>query len=128
MKGTKVLSVNHLYRRGFGPPDKRFLNPDGTATSRLFKLRPKDKGRLSVDVKEMTTVEKAIGNPGNFVLFEIPVCEVEALDLETIHDPLTAEEHGIENNAHALILGVHEDDDIKPGLLARASKRILINS
>ncbi|MGV3767286.1 MAG: hypothetical protein ACO1NW_14225 [Chitinophagaceae bacterium] len=124
MNGTKVLSINHLYRRGFGPPDKRFLNPDGSATSRLFKLRAKDEGKLSVDVKEMTTPDQAVIDPTKFILFEIPVRGVSEIKLDAIHDPLTLEEHGVENLAHALILGIDDDDDVKPGLLARMSKRI----
>ncbi len=51
LKGQKVSSDWHLYRRGFGPPDR-------TATSRALKLREKGKGKPSVDVKEMTTAAK----------------------------------------------------------------------
>lgn len=124
MRGQKVSSLHHLYRRAFGPPDKRFLNPDGSATSRVFKLRPKDNGELSVDVKELTTITAAISDPERFVLFEIPVQSVEDLNLTAIHDPLNHAEHGIDNDAHALILGILEDDDIVPGQLARASSRV----
>lgn len=126
VKGQKVSSDWHLYRRGFGPPDKRFLNPDGTATSRAFKLREKDEGKLSVDVKEMTTAANAIIDPTKFVLFEIPVATVEEIGLTAIHDPLTVVDDGIENDAHACVVGLDEEDDIKPGLLARASRRIAV--
>jgi len=126
VKGQKVSSDWHLYRRGFGPPDKRFLNPDGTATSRAFKLRDKDQGKLSVDVKEMTTAANAIIDPTKFVLFEVPVVAVEKIGLSTVHDPLSVVNDGIENDAHASILGLDDDDEIKPGLLARASRRIAV--
>jgi hypothetical protein len=124
VKGTQVSSDKNLLRRGFGPPDKRFENPDGSATSRVFKLRQKDKGKLSVDVKELTTIEKAVIDKSKFLLFEISVLSVNNIGLSAIHEPSTLEEDGIENSAHAAILGLDEDDDIKPGLLARASKRL----
>lgn len=128
MRGQKVSSLYHLYRRAFGPPDKRFLNPDGSATSRVFKLRPKDNGELSVDVKELTTIASAIIDPARFVLFEIPVKSVEDLSLTAVHDPLNQSEHGIDNNAHAVILGIPEDDDILAGQLARSSVRVSYNT
>ena len=70
MKGEKVSSLDELYRRAFGPPDKRFTNPDGTATSRAFKLRPNE-GQLSTDVKSLTTAEKAVKDSSRFILFEL---------------------------------------------------------
>ena len=127
MNNKRVASDKNLYRRGFGPPDKRFLNPDGSPTSRAFKLRSKDNGKLSVDIKEMTTKEAAIQDPEKFVLFELMVKSVEEIELTVFHDALTQEKDGIENPAHAYIWGLGIDDDIKPGLLARASKRIWFN-
>jgi hypothetical protein len=127
MNEKRVDSDKNLYRRGFGPPDKKFLNPDGSATSRLFKLRTKDEGKLSVDVKELTSKQISVNDVNKFVLFEISVKSVEETDLSAYHDPLTEQEHGIENPAHAYIWGLDMDDDIKPGLLARASKRIWFN-
>lgn len=127
MNDKKVDLDNNLYRRGFGPPDKRFLNPDGSATSRVFKLRKNDDGKLSVDVKEMTTKEIAVNDISKYVLFEISVKSVEDIKLSVHHDALTKEEHGIENPAHAYIWGLSIEDEIKPGLLARASKRVWFN-
>ena len=115
MKGTRVSTDKHLFRRGYGPPTKNYLNPDGSATSRAYKLREKDMGLLSVDVKELTTPELAVKDIKKFVLFEIPVSSVEKFDLISIHDPLP------ENIAHAYIEGLEEEDEIKPGLLAKAS-------
>ncbi|HEY5370639.1 MAG TPA: hypothetical protein VIJ75_16765 [Hanamia sp.] len=40
----KVIAQEWLYRRGFSTPEKKYMNPDGTATSRVFKLRAKDNG------------------------------------------------------------------------------------
>ncbi len=126
MKGQRVSETEEIYRRAFGPPDKRFLNPDGSATSRVFKLRPKDNGQLSVDVKSLTTAEFSVIDPTKFVLFEINNKDVIDLGLETIHDPLTLIEHGIDNHAHALVLGIDKEDDIIPGLLAKKSTRVII--
>ena len=42
--------------------ERKYMNPDGTATSRVFKLRDKDNGQLSVDVKSLTTSEQAVGD------------------------------------------------------------------
>jgi hypothetical protein len=119
VKGQNVSSLYTLYRRSYGLPAKRFCNPDGSATSRVFKLREKDKGELSVDIKELTTVESAIVNKTSFMLFEIPVSSVLKLNLSAIHDPLT------DNDAHAYIGGLDINDDIKPSQLAKASKKVL---
>lgn len=106
----------HLYRI----VPKNYLNPDGTATSRVFKLREKDEGRLSVDVKSMTTPEKSIADSSRFLLFEILNQTVLQFSLETIHDPLLDGS----NDAHAVILGLTMEDDILPGMLARNSQRV----
>jgi hypothetical protein len=66
-----VAPLEWLYRRGYSSPEKKYMNPDGTATSRVFKLREKDHGELSVDVKSMTTVEASVGDASQFMLFEI---------------------------------------------------------
>jgi hypothetical protein len=115
-----------LYRRGFASPEKKYMNPDGTATSRVFKLRPKDNGALSVDVKSLTTPEQSIGDPKAYMLFEINNDTVTELDLQTFYDPCNVETHGFENPAHALIEGMDIENEITPGLLARKSRRIWI--
>lgn len=117
--GNNVSVNESLYRRSFGPPDKRFLDSAGFATSRAFKPRPIDEGKLSVNVKSMTTeMLSVLNDPNKFVLFEVDVADVCALSLSVEHDPIES------NEAHALILTIPEDDDILPGQLARKSRRV----
>lgn len=116
-----VADNEYLYRRSY-LPERKFMNPDGTATSRVFKLRPKDEGRLSVNVKSMTTAEKAVKDPSKFFLFEISNISVRAVGLNTYHDPVDGE--GGPNPSHAVIVGMTPDDDVIPGLLARKSRRV----
>jgi len=115
-----------LYRRSYSNPVKNYCNPDGTATSRVFKLRAsKNETELSVDVKSMTTDEKAVGDKSKFFLFELPNIEVINItdpQLITYHDEIPDGS----NNAHAVIVGMTINDDITPGLLARASKKVII--
>ena len=121
-KGDKIEIDEFLYRRGFSTPEKKYCNPDGSATSRVFKLREKDAGMLSVDLKSMTSAERAISDPGRFMLFELKNESVEEIDLKTVYDPL---DDG-SNDAHALITGMQMDDEIAPGHLARNSKRVIL--
>jgi hypothetical protein len=126
----RVPNDKSLYRRGYGPsnkPDKRYLNPDGTSTSRNFVLRPHDEGRLSVDITELTTPERSVVDPIKYVLFEISVSDVESFSLSAYYEPYTIAEHRIDNQAHGYIFGMEEDDDVLPGLLARAARRIFID-
>jgi len=119
-----VAEDEWLYRRYY-LPEKKYMNPDGTATSRVFKLREKDNGELSVDVKSLTTAEIAIKDKASFFLFELSnksVIEIIAPPLATYHDPVM---DGT-NEAHALIVGMLLEDDITPGILARASKKVNI--
>lgn len=53
-----VATDEWLFRRSF-LPEKKYMAPDGSATSRVFKLREKDNGELSVDVKSLTTMIKS---------------------------------------------------------------------
>jgi hypothetical protein len=122
--GKPVDENEWLYRRGYSKPEKNYMNPDGTATSRVFKLREKEK-ELSVDVKSMTSPEVSIKDPQRFMLFEIAHRQVLDLSLLAVHDPLP-NEHSLETNpAHALIVGMDIEDEITPGLLAKASRRVL---
>jgi len=102
------------------------MSPDGTATSRVFKLRAnKNETELSVDVRSMTTAEKSVGDKSKFFLFELPnkvVLEITETNLLTYHDPL----EGGTNDAHAVIVGMSSEDDITPGLLARSSRKVAI--
>jgi predicted TPR repeat methyltransferase len=117
-----VKTKEWLYRRGYCTPVHRYMNPDGSATSRVFKLRPKDEAKLSVDVKSLTTPKIAISDSSKYFLFEIYNEIVENLGLKTFHYPLP---DGT-NDAHAIIVGMLYEDDIIPGLLARKSKRVIV--
>ena len=124
MPARKPVGIQEwLYRRGYSNPVKNYMNPDGTATSRVFKLREKDDGELSVDVKSMTTAAKSVGDHSKYFLFEISnqaVLDID--DLMAFHHPLP---DGV-NDSHAVIIGMSLEDEIKPGLLARNSKRVYI--
>jgi hypothetical protein len=113
-----------LYRRSW-LPERKYMNPDGTATSRVFKLRESDKGELSVDVKSMTSPEACVKDDKKFFLFEISnqaVLQISFQKLNTLHDPLGDGS----NDAHAVIVGMNLEDDVTPGILARSSMRIFI--
>jgi len=125
-KDGKVPLEEWVYRRGYNTPVHKFMNPDGTATSRVFKLRPKDEGKLSVDVKSLTTAALSIGAPDKYFLFEVSVKNIASIGLDTWYDPLTLAEHGVENPAHAYISGLDEDDDILPVQLASFSRRVIV--
>ena len=120
MNNNPVSATERLYRRGYSTPEKKYMNPDGTATSRVFKLREKDQGQLSVDVQSLTTPEQSIGDTSQYMLFELPNEAVLSLGLKSYYDPLP------DNVAHAYIWGMTMEDDIAPGQLARASKRVYI--
>lgn len=123
MEEKKLVDADEwLLRRGYSTPEKKFMNPDGTATSRIFKLREKDNGELSVDVESLTTAEKAVIDPSRFMLFKIANNYVFEIGLETYHSPTP----GGHNDAHAVIVGMDLDDEIMPGLLAKASQRIYL--
>jgi hypothetical protein len=73
----------------------------------------------------MTTAEKSVEDASKFFLFELPnkaVIEVRNPQLVTYHDAI---EDGT-NDAHAVIVGMSINDDITPGLLARASKKVIM--
>lgn len=117
----ELVSIDEiLFRRAYCTPLKNFMNPDGTATSRVFKLRPKDNGELSVDMSSLTTKEKSVSDITKYILFEIGNKYVNELGLLTYKDPVG------NNPAHSVIFGLDMDDEIKPLLLAKASKRIYI--
>ena len=73
----------------------------------------------------MTTANIAVLDKGNFFLFEIlnkSVMLIKSPQLTTYLDPLL---NGV-NNAHAVITGMSLEDEITPGILAKASKKVLI--
>lgn len=123
MHSSKLVDPDEwLYRRSY-LPEMKFLNPDGTATSRVFKLRPKDQGELSVDVSSLTTPLASVKDPGKFFLFEIFNRTVLEIGLLTFHAPLVDGS----NDAHAVIVGMDSDDEIIPGLLARKSRKVFFH-
>ncbi len=117
-----VAKGEFLFRRGYSTPEKKYLNPDGTATSRVFKLREKDNGELSVNVVSLTTPQKSIGDSSKFMLFKIASDSVYEIELEPVHKP----ELDGSNDAHSVIIGMDLEDEIKPGLLARKSIRVYL--
>jgi len=122
-----VDQVEWLFRRGFSTPERKYMNPDGTATSRVFALREKDNGELSVDVKSMTTASASVQDPTKYMLFEISHVDVLQLNLKAEHDPLPNSQSMAVNPAHAVIVGMTIGDEITPGLLARHSRRVVFD-
>lgn len=129
---SSVSAEEDLYRRSYSEPQRNFLNPDGSATSRVFRLREKDNGQLSVDIKSLTTAQVSIKDKSKFMLFEISVSTVVGAGLAVYHDPYTEKTHGEDNIAHSFIWGLTfypdpaDRDDTLPGLLARASVQVSV--
>ena len=117
---AKVSSEEWLFRRSYGNPLRKYYNPDGSATSRAFKLKAKDEGELSVNVKSLTTPELSILDPLKFILFELKNSFIEENNLLTFYDPL------LTNTSHAVIVGMSIEDEILPALLAKNSKRVFL--
>ncbi len=118
-KGDRVDKNENLLRRVYRS-DKRYIDKrTGRPTSRAFAPRPKDNGKLSVEIERLTTRKKAILDPTRFVLFEFLAEIVYTLGLNCIYDPIEDT-----NPAHALITGFREDDESIPGILARKAKKV----
>ena len=113
-----VPANEFLWQRTYFDPPHKYFNPNGSPTSRAFKLREKDDGQLSVDVKSLSTPEKSLGDSAKFVLLEISAQAVYDLDLVAAYDPLPA------NPAHAFIGGMELEDELKPKLLAEKAYKI----
>jgi hypothetical protein len=113
-----VPASEFLWRRTYFDPIHKYFNPNGSPTSRAFKLREKDNGQLSVDVKSLSTPEKSIGDASKFMLLELPAQAVYDLELYTCYDPLPT------NPAHAFIGGMDLEDDLQPKLLAEKAYKI----
>lgn len=104
-------------------------NPNGNAvSSRVFKVRNKDNGKLSVDAVSLTTYEKSVVDEQKFSLFEIANEDVvqikndQGVALQSIHDPLL--DSIPDNPAHCLIFHIEEDDDVTPKLLSLKAKPV----
>lgn len=126
MNNSPVASDEDLYRSIYRTPWHKYVDPDGRPTSRNFKLRPKDEGKLSVDAASLTTPEQAVRDLAKFALASVANNDVEAIGLSTYYDPCTVKKHGFDNLAHAYIWGMDEDDDILPALLAQKSVVVLM--
>ena len=113
-----VDASEFLWRRTYFDPIHKYFNPNGSPTSRAFKLREKDEGQLSVDVKSLSTLEKSMGDASKFILLELPAQAVYDIDLYAAYDPLP------NNPAHAYIGGMELEDDLKPKLLAENAYKI----
>ena len=125
MNNTPVADDEVLYRSIYRTPWHKYVDPDGRSTSRNFKLRPKDQGKLSVDAASLTTPETAVGDLGRFALAAVANADVQAIGLSSFYDPHTVQDHGFDNPAHAYILGMTDDDDIAPALLAQRAVIVL---
>lgn len=125
MNSTPVADDEQVYRSIYRTPWHKYVDPDGRPTSRNFKLRPKDEGKLSVDVASLTTPEQSVRDLGKFALASLSSTDVKAVGLSTFYDPCTITKHGFDNPAHAYIWGMDDDDDIKPALLAQKAVVIL---
>ena len=119
-KGDQVDKNEMLLRRVYRT-DKRYVDKrTGRPTSRAFAPRPKDEGKLSVDIERLTTYEKAILDVARFVLFAFSAGIVYDLNLNCIYDPVEL------NPAHAVVTGFPKNDESIPGILARQAQRINI--
>ena len=123
-KGDRVSDQEFLLRRVFFK-DKRYIRPDFTLSSRAFSPRPKDEGKLSVDIESLiTSLENAILDVSRFRLYRIPVALPHSIGLTCTYDPLLKPTDIEDNPAHSLISGFTEDDESMPRILARSATRV----
>lgn len=120
-KGDRIPENDVLLRRVWAN-DKRYIKPDGKLSSRAFAPRPKDEGKLSVDIERLTTYKRAVKDEKKFLLYQIRAVAVYDIELDCIFDPYPAEDPA--NDAHALIIGFPPDDESKPAILARTAQRV----
>lgn len=125
MNDSPVADDETLYRSIYRTPWHKYVDPGGRPTSRNFKLRPKDEGKLSVDAASLTTPEQSVRDLSKFALASLAQTDVKAIGLSTFYDPCTIADHGFDNPAHAYIWGIDEDDDLKPALLAQIAFVVL---
>ena len=120
-KGDSLDKDEHLLRRVYRS-DKIFIDKKtGRPTSRAFAPRPKDNGKLSVEIERLTKYENAIVDPNRFVLFKFLAEVAYDLGLNCIYDPIENE-----NLAHALVTGFPDDDESVPGILARNAQKVIM--
>ncbi|MEM6263610.1 MAG: hypothetical protein AAGI38_13945 [Bacteroidota bacterium] len=121
-KGAPVGKDENLLRRVY-KKDKRYRDPKtGRPTSRAFVPRPKDNGKLSVDIEKLTTPERAVLDPHKFLLYRFSCKIVYALGLTCTYDPIDTGQYT--NHAYALITGFDKNDESVPAILARKAKQV----
>ena len=121
-KGDKIDVDENLLRRVY-KADKRYRDTKtGNLSSRAFAPRPKDDGKLSVDIERLTSLEQSIVDPLKFVLYRISTSLVYGLGLDCIYDPILTDNY--KNLAHALVIGFDKEDESIPGILARKAEYI----
>lgn len=119
-KGDLIDEKEHLWRRVF-KTDKRYIDKrTGRPTSRAFAPRPKDEGKLSVNIENLTTYEASIEDPERFVIFSFMAELAYSLGLKCIYDPIEKV-----NIAHALVTGFPLGDESIPGILARNAIKVI---
>ncbi len=114
-KGDKLPKEEIILRRVFST-DKRYIDPDGHPTSRAFKPREIDAGKLSVNAKSLTTYAETVTDPKKFKVFWLEVSVVDSIGLDCIYSPSRT------NNSHSHIEGFPDGDEALAGLLARKSQ------
>lgn len=122
MNKGDIVSVDETLLRRVYKGDKRYIDKKtGRPTSRAFAPRPKDDGKLSIEIKSLTSFFEAIKDERKYLLFSILSKIVYNLNLQCIYDPED------DNPAHALITGFDPEDESIPGILARASTQEIPN-
>ena len=125
-KGDLITAPEEVFYRRVFRSDKRYIDKKtGKFTSRAFTPRPKDEGKLSVDLKRLTTVEKSLNyQQDRFVLGTLHNKDVLFHNLKSIYDPTNVKDDGFDNKAHCVIQGIPEYDESIAGILARKSKKV----
>lgn len=99
MSGKPVEDHEHVWRR----VNRNDVNASGAPPPRAFRPRPTDHGKLSVNVRLLTTYNESILDANLWCLFELKVSNVISLGLSCIHDPIDATNTLPANQAHAYI-------------------------
>lgn len=118
IKGDKVSESEWLLRRGYRHDRKYTDRNTGLPNSRAFAPRPKDDGKLSVNIKSLSNYIESIVDEHKYRLFAFSASVVYKLELSCIYDPLP------DNTAHALVSGFDPDDESVPGIIARNAKEV----
>lgn len=118
IKGDKVSDSEWLLRRVYRIDRKYTDRTTGLPNSRAFAPRPKDEGKLSVNVKSLSSYIESVVDESKYRLFTFSVSLVYKLNLSCTYYPLP------DNSAHALVSGFGSDDESAPGIMARSAKEV----